>query len=325
MATITFNGIKYSHQANETILDTLLNANISIPNSCREGVCQSCLMRSLDTVPPSISQYGLKDTLQLQKFFLACRCRPEQDMAVALPGHEIAHITATVSHKELLSLDIMRLVLSFQEPFHFYAGQFVNLTRFDGLTRSYSIANLSGKDKVLEFHIKHLPHGRFSSWVHHELSIGCLLTVSEAKGSCHYLPGNLEQPILLIGTGSGLAPLSGIINDALDKNHSGPIKLYHGSSEPQGLYLVDEMHTLAKTFHNFEYYPCVSLAMASHPFKQGRAHDVALADLPSLSGWRVYLCGHPEMVQQGKMLAYLKGASLNDIYADAFYTTHGQR
>ncbi|MBM4208172.1 MAG: 2Fe-2S iron-sulfur cluster binding domain-containing protein [Gammaproteobacteria bacterium] len=323
MTTIIFNGKKYRHQTNETVLDTLLKADIQIPNGCREGVCQSCLMRSLDAVPPSLSQKGLKESLQLQKFFLACRCNPEQDMAVALPEHELANITAIVSHKEALSVDIMRFVLSFQEPFQFFAGQFVNLTRFDGLTRSYSIANLPGQDNILEFHIKRLPFGRFSSWAHNDLKPGTALKVSEAKGSCHYLLGKSGQPMLLIGTGSGLAPLAGIINDALSNNHQAPIKLYHGSSEPKGLYLVDEMRSLAKTYHNFDYNPCVSLAKATDSFKQGRAHDVALADTPNLSGWRVYLCGHPEMVQQSKMSAYLKGASLNDIYADAFYTTPG--
>jgi hypothetical protein len=33
----------------------------------------------------------------------------------------------------------------------------------------------------------------------------------------------------------------------------------------------------------------------------------------------VYLCGHPEMVMQTQKKAYLKGASLSDIYADAFH------
>ena len=50
----------------------------------------------------------------------------------------------------------------------------------------------------------------------------------------------------------------------------------------------------------------------------GRVHDVALTDAPDLKGWRVFLCGHPDMVQQVQMRAYLAGASLTDIHADAF-------
>jgi hypothetical protein len=37
-----------------------------------------------------------------------------------------------------------------------------------------------------------------------------------------------------------------------------------------------------------------------------------------LSHWRVFLCGHPEMVRTTQMQAYLKGARLADIYCDAF-------
>lgn len=320
MVSVTFNSKKHSVNTDETVLDALLKANINIPNGCREGVCQSCLMRSLDADPPSLSQKGIKDTLQFQNYFLACQCYPEQDMTVSLPDHEGASITATVAHKERLNADIMRLVLSYQDPFHFYAGQFINLRRDDGLTRSYSIANLPSKENDLELHIKRLPGGRFSSWIHDELTLASKLTISEAKGTCHYVPGKSEQPLLLIGTGSGLAPLIGIIKDALAQGHWGPIKLYHGSREPEGLYLVDEIQSLAQAYNNLEYFPCVSGENARNKFNQGRAHDLALSETENLSGWRVYLCGHPEMVNQSKKKAYLKGASLNDIYADAFYT-----
>jgi NAD(P)H-flavin reductase len=51
----------------------------------------------------------------------------------------------------------------------------------------------------------------------------------------------------------------------------------------------------------------------------GRANDIALSRLPDLKGWRVFLCGHPEMVNETKRQAYLNGASLKDIYADAFH------
>lgn len=324
MPTITYDNNQHICQTDETILDALLKTGASIPNGCREGLCQSCLMRSLDSVPPSSSQKGLKDTLQHQNYFLACRCYPVQDITIALPDYEGVGIVARVSEKNLLSPEIMRLVLSFEDDFNFIAGQFVNLKRPDGLTRSYSIANIPSKGNFLEFHIKRLPDGQFSTWVRKELAVGETITVSEAKGNCHYLPGKSDQPLLLVGTGSGLAPLLGIVNDALAQNHSGPIRLYHGSREPEGLYLIDEIQALAENHENFNYTPCVSGKIIHENFAKGRAHDIALSSTDSLTGWRVYLCGHPEMVNQTKMMAYLKGASLSDIYADAFYTAAGK-
>lgn len=322
MLNITLGESKIACQANETVLDALLKANIQIPYGCRQGVCQSCLMRSLDATPPVTAQAGLKDTLQKQNYFLACRCHPEQDMKIALPDQQGALIEAGVIKKQQLSPEIIRLVLQYDAELTFFAGQFVNLQRFDGLMRSYSIANSPQYDKTLEFHIRRLPNGQFSNWVHDELEPGAKLTLTEAQGSCHYLPGRAEQPLLLIGTGSGLAPLYGIINDALAQGHTGDIHLYHGSRNLDGLYLIDEMRELARRIGNFNYTACLSGEAIETDYRQGRVHDLALTATQNLKGWRVYLCGHPEMVNQTKRMAYLKGASLSDIYADAFVVSH---
>jgi NAD(P)H-flavin reductase len=276
-------------------------------------------MRSLDAAPPESAQVGLKDTLQKQNYFLACLCHPEQDMTLVLPNQQGALIEVGVIKKQLLTPDIIQLVLEYQTPFNFIAGQFVNLKRTDGLTRSYSIANLPVSKSILEFHIRRLPNGQFSSWVHDELELGDQLAVSEAQGSCYYLPGRAEQPLMLVGTGSGLAPLCGIISDALAQGHSGPIHLFHGSRDLNGLYFIDEMRELAAEFDNFHYTSCLSGVDMSSDHIKGRADELALSSMVSLSGWRIFLCGHPGMVNQTKRMAFIKGASMHDIYADAFH------
>ncbi|CAA9891504.1 NAD(P)H-flavin reductase [Candidatus Methylobacter favarea] len=282
-------------------------------------------MRSLDNAPPASAQAGLKDTLQQQNYFPACLCRPEQNMTVQMPNQQGIWIQANVVKKQWLSPDILRLVLEYETKFNFFVGQLINLKRPDGLIRSYSIANIPHHENILEFHIRRLPDGQFSTWAHDELEIGMELTISQAQGSCHYLPGRAEQPLLLAGTGSGLAPLWGIVTDALVKGHSGPIHLFHGSRDPDGLYLRDEMREMAMEFENFRYTPCLSGDTAAADYARGRAYEVALSSAQSLKGWRVYLCGHPEMVKQTRKMVYLKGASMNDIYADAFHVNPAEK
>ncbi|MCK9396999.1 MAG: FAD-binding oxidoreductase [Methylobacter sp.] len=319
MRSVTIDESTFPCQPDETVLETLLRENVQVPNGCRQGLCQACMMRSLDNPPPVLAQSGLKDTLQKQNYFLACICHPEQNMTVALPNQQGASIEANVIKKQLLTPDIVHLVLEYQTRFNFFAGQFVNLKRSDGLTRSYSIANIPQHENILEFHIRRLPNGQFSSWVHDELELGASITISEAQGSCHYLPGRAEQPLMLVGTGSGLAPLYGIVIDALAQDHSGPIHLFHGSRDLNGLYFIDEMRELAAEFENFHYTPCLSGAGVDSDHVRGRAHDIALSSTETLSGWRVFLCGHPEMVNQTKKMAFMKGASMGDIYTDAFH------
>ncbi|WP_333877071.1 2Fe-2S iron-sulfur cluster-binding protein [Methylobacter sp.] len=75
MRSITVDGSTFPCQPNETVLQTLLRENIQVPNGCRQGLCQACMIRSLDNSPPVSAQVGLKDTLN---YFLACICHAQQ-------------------------------------------------------------------------------------------------------------------------------------------------------------------------------------------------------------------------------------------------------
>ena len=306
-------------QPGESVLDALLREQIDIPYACREGNCQSCMVRSLQGPPPAAAQKGLKDVLQHQNYFLACLCMPHDDMSISIGPSPASFTQGTVIGKEMLNPETLLLTIEFEEPLDYYAGQFVNLRRADGLMRSYSIANNRVHAHKLTFHIRRLAGGRFSEWAHQELAIGDAIEVSDPQGLCYYLPNNLEQNMLLVGTGSGLAPLAGIIEEALHHGHRGEIHLYHGSREIDGLYWIDEMRQLQQQYPNFHYTACVSRGDAPEGLAQGRANEVAMAALSSLKDWRIYLCGHPDMVTQCKRKAFLKGASFDNIYSDAFH------
>lgn len=318
MPLLEFQQKTYECLAGEVILDCLTRSGATVPSSCRSGVCQTCLMRSVKGAPPAAAQNGLKPTLREQGYFLACLCQPQEDMQIALAGEDVAPRTpATVVAKEALNADILRLSLRCERPLDYRAGQFAHITRGDGLTRSYSLANLPSEDGLIEFHVRRLPDGAMSGWIHETLASGDTLEVAGPFGDCFYTPASAEEGMLLIGTGSGLAPLYGIVSDALRQGHTGPIRLYHGSWKPGGLYLVDRLRHLAAEHPNFSYIPCVDTdALAG--YREGRADLLALADLPKLKGWRVYLCGHPEMVKSAKKRAFLAGAAIKDIFADPF-------
>jgi NAD(P)H-flavin reductase/ferredoxin len=319
MTRIKFDDQIFVSENDETILHTLLRNNVQVPYGCKVGICQSCLMRSLDdTPPPASSQTGLKDTQQKQNYFLPCVCMPENDMSVVLPNQESMWLEGEVVDKCALSDSVILIKLKSKEPLAFFAGQFVSLKNEAGVIRSYSIANIPNPSHALIFHIRILPSGQFSRFVADELEIGMPLGFSHALGHCHYLEGNSEQPLLLIGAGTGLAPLYGIIRDALENHHhSGEIHLFHGSRDASGLYFVDKLREMEKKYPNFHYTPCVDESN-DDLYTIGRANEIALKQFPKLDGWRVYLCGHPDMVSHTKRAAYLQGASLKDIYADKF-------
>jgi NAD(P)H-flavin reductase/ferredoxin len=319
MTKLTIAENSFTCQPKETVLDALLRQDVNISFACKKGTCHSCMLRSTDSMSPTIAQNGLKDTMKKQNFFLACQCVPEQDMNIILPDQSEFFTEEKILVNEMLNRNTLLLIVECKDAEEYTAGQFVNLQRADGLTRSYSIANIPEQTNTLEFHIRRLPGGRFSEWIHTELKVGDLLAVSEPKGHCFYIPERKQQGILLVGTGTGLAPLAGILTDALSHGHRGPIHLFHGSREKEDLYRIDEMRQLAETKQNFSYTPCISGELVPEGFSKGRANEVALSTVSDLSGWRVFLCGHPDMVEKMKMDCFLKGASMADIYTDAFH------
>ncbi|MFO1349297.1 MAG: FAD-binding oxidoreductase [Gammaproteobacteria bacterium] len=325
MAKIHFAGKAYDCQASETVLQALRRHGVDIPFACQHGICQTCLLRSADRQAPAAAQQGLRDTLRAQGYFLACQCRPEQDMEVGPPREAEIYGRAILLAKELLAPRVCRLTVEPATPLYYHAGQFINLRRADGLIRSYSLASVPHRDAHLELHVKRMQNGNMSNWIYDELKPGTALDLQGPNGACFYLPGKPQQNLLLIGTGTGLAPLIGIARDALYSGHLGEVHLYHGSHHRDGLYLMDELRGLAHQYRNFHYHPCVSGPYDGDQARAGRADAHALADITDLAGWRVFLCGSPPMVAATKRKAYLMGANLADIHIDPFEVTDLRR
>jgi ferredoxin-NADP reductase len=279
------------------------------------------MQASAGQVPPE-AQKGLKDSLRARGYFLACACRPGGDLTVHPSEHAAQRARAVVRRIERLSHDVVRVVLSYDRPFTYFPGQFVNIVRNDGLMRSYSLANLRparGDDEdLLELHVRKIANGRMSAWLHEEVQPGETIHLQGPQGDCFYVPGDPEQPMLLAGTGTGLAPLSAIARDALRQGHTGPIRLYHGALGINGLYLVEELLELAAEYPNFHYTRCLVEGIEQPGVRVGKMDKIVLADIPRLPGWRVFLCGDPELVNDLRKKIFLAGAKMKDIYSDAF-------
>lgn len=321
MAKICFEESEIEVRPGESLLESLLQAGHAIPNSCRAGACQSCLMQVQEGDIPAAAQLGLKDTYQAQGYILACRCLPESDLRVSLPQSSLLRVSARVSACELLAADVLRVRLETDSPFAYRAGQYVTVWRDETLGRSYSLASVPGLDDTLELHIRHVPGGLMSGWMHESLKPGDSLELQGPAGHCFYLP-EPEKNLLLAGTGTGLAPLIGIARDALNQGHRGEIHLYHGALGVDGLYLREVLTEMAERHANFYYHAYVMAADQAlpEPVQVGAVDAAAMAVADSLAAWKVYLCGAPDLVNKMRKKAFLAGASMSDIYADAFLT-----
>lgn len=315
--SVQFSGAEYDCAPGESLLDALLRHKVDLAYSCKKGTCLSCILKA-DGPVPAAAQEGLQPALAEQGYFLPCLCPPQDGMAIRAAEGDGIFLDARIESIDKLAPLVTRIRLKPEQKFEYQAGQFINLRRADGLTRSYSLASVPGQDDFLELHVKQLENGTMSNWLAEGASAGEAVKIQGPNGSCYYLDGSSDRSLMLIGNGAGLAPLWGIARDALGRGHQGDIHLFHGSRHADGLYLRGELASLATAHANFHYRPCLSGVVAQGSCRPGRAEEVAFRDHPDLKGWRLYLCGYPPMVEAARKTAFLKGAALSDILGDAF-------
>lgn len=315
---VVYEGKPYPLAEGETVLKALLDAGLDIPYSCEKGTCLTCMVKATDGDVPEEAKANLKPLLAEQGYFLACQCRPQAAISITKADDADIYGRGKVMRVDKVTPTVCRVTVRPSTPLYYRAGQFINLRRADGLARSYSLASVPRLDTDLEIHVKRMPQGAMSNWIYEDLNPGDNLDIQGPNGDGFYVPGTPEQSILLIGTGTGLAPLWGVARDALEAGHEGAIHLYHGSREAEGLYMADEVKALAGKYGNFKYVPCVSGDDVPFRYRAGRADAAAFADNPDLSGWSVFICGYPAMVHAAKKKAFLAGAQLPNIHADAF-------
>ncbi|HYP90709.1 MAG TPA: hypothetical protein VEQ59_21205, partial [Polyangiaceae bacterium] len=159
---------------------------------------------------------------------------------------------------------------------------------------------------------------RMSNWLASAEAIGACVRLRGPAGDCFYTSADAEQPLVLAGAGTGLAPLWGILRDALAAGHRGAIQLWHGALAADGLYLRTELAALAQQYPQFTYHPCALQGEPSRELSVGRLDELLLQAIPTYGRQRFYLCGDAPLVQGLKRKLFLRGAPLREIFADAF-------
>jgi len=301
----------------ESVLDALLRAGVEVASSCRAGACQSCLVRVTSGAVPARAQAGLKETLRARGFALACQIVPETALAISLEGKSDLEVAARVEAVDRLAADVLCVRLRSETELAYRAGQFVTLLRSDGLARAYSLASRPADGQLLELHVRVVAGGRMSNWLATEAT-GASVRLRGPAGDCFYTSTDAEQPLVLAGAGTGLAPLWGILRDALAAGHRGAIQLWHGARDVEGLYLRAELAQLSREHPHFSYHPCALAGDEAGELRIGRLDELLLRAVPSYARQRFYLCGDAPLVQGLKRKLFLQGAPLREIFADAF-------
>jgi ferredoxin-NAD(P)+ reductase (naphthalene dioxygenase ferredoxin-specific) len=179
------------------------------------------------------------------------------------------------------------------------------------------MAGLPG-DSEVEFQIRRVPDGRVTEYVFDQLAVGASVRISGPLGTA-YLRQKHEGPMLCVGGGTGLAPVLSIVRGALEGGMKNPIHLYFGVRSAEDLYDVQRLRALAEQYSNLAVHIVVATGAAGDGCRSGLVTDAIEKDIPSLAGWRAYLCGAPAMVEALTILTTRLGIQRGHIHADAFY------
>jgi len=82
---IHVDGVALLARPGESVLDACIRSGVSIPFSCRGGVCQTCLLRCVEGEIPPQAQRGLPEDLRAKGYLLACQCHPAAALELTRP------------------------------------------------------------------------------------------------------------------------------------------------------------------------------------------------------------------------------------------------
>lgn len=292
----------------QTILDACLRAGIYLPHACGHGLCGTCKIDVLEgeVAHNGSSSFALMDFERDEGKALACVATLEDDVVIEADleeepdaeQHAVRDYRGIVSRVERLAPDIIGLWLALPDaPLAFQAGQYVML-EVPGVAgaRAFSIASPPSATDGIELHIRRVPDGKATGWLHENVREGMELRLAGPYGRFH-VRRSAELPKLFLAGGSGLSSPQSMILDQLERGDDRPIVLVHGARDPAGLYHADLFRALEEKHGNFTYIPAVSGDAPDWDGERGFVHEVIERRFDGrFEGQQAYLCGPPPMI-----------------------------
>ncbi|TKB47434.1 2Fe-2S iron-sulfur cluster-binding protein [Thalassotalea mangrovi] len=341
------------------LLHELEQQNIILPSSCGGGgTCGKCRVLISPNAKITSADEQQFDVEELDEGYrLACQhFADDAEHMTLMDVTECKKVTLQLLDNKFLSPDIKELKFKAQDGCVDYkAGAFMrflipagrgnylannipdqyqqfwqDVEKLDyqhpACSRSYSIANAHGNNGELTFtvkmqrasHSEHLP-GIGSNFIGNMLPGQTI----EALGPFEdfFVRPESGQTLVLVGAGSGMAPLKAIIDEQLATQPEKNIVFIYGARSEDDLIYQQEFYQLAKTNKAFTYLPTLSRPGTDWLGAQGYAQDVLemnFSTLGELSNLDFYLCGPQGMMEATIDLLKRRGVTEKRISFDDF-------
>jgi CDP-4-dehydro-6-deoxyglucose reductase, E3 len=331
--TVQPSGKQFDVQAHESILEAGLRQGVVMPYGCKNGACGSCkgVVQSGEFEQGAHQKTALPEIERANGAALFCCAKPLSDMVIearviAAGDFPVKKLPCRVASLNMVTNDvaILKLQLPANERLQYRAGQYVEILLRDGSRRSYSMGSAPHLADQVELHIRHMPGGKFTDTVFGATAPAMkekdILRFEGPMGT-FFLREDSNKPIVLLASGTGFAPVKALIEHAIFKQVTRPIKLYWGGRRPADLYLNDLCVQWSKELAHFEYIPVVSDATEQDVWtgRTGFVHRAVMQDHPDLSNYQVYACGAPIVINSAQReFVELCHLPSDEFFADSF-------
>lgn len=321
------NDRQFSARPGETILAAALRQGIVLPYSCRNGTCASCKCRLVEGRiaypynPPAALEPGeLHDG-----HMLSCQAVAEGD--VVIEAREIEQVEeipvrllpARVETMDRFTEDTMRLRLKLPAAarLQFLAGQYIDILLPEGKRRAFSIASPPSETDIIELHVKHVDGGGFTGHVFEDMQPKEILRIEGPLGTFFFRRSS-ERPAVLVGGGTGFAPLKSMIEELIHAGDERPLELFWGTRTADDLYAAELIRSWQQEHPALNFVPVVSEPDESWKGETGFVHEAVLRHHPDLSGWDVYMSGPPAMIHAARPAFLKAGVPEDRLFYDSF-------
>ncbi len=325
--TIASTGRSFWARSGETVLNAALRHGVVLPYSCKNGTCASCKCRVVDgkvTYP-----YNPPSALAFNDLYagwgLSCQAVAEGDVLIEARELEqvadipVRKLPARVESLHKFTPEIMRLRLKLPKAarLQFLAGQYIDIIQADGKRRAFSIASAPTETDFIELHIKHVSGGGFTGHVFDSMQPKEILRFEGPLGTFFIRRGS-KRPLVLMGGGTGFAPLKSMIEELIETGDSRPVQLFWGIQRQSDLYASELIGRWTQIHPRLDFTPVLGASDTQWSGVTGLVHQAVLDQVTDLAAHDVYMSGPPAMVSAGREAFLAAGLGEDRLFYDSF-------
>ena len=217
-------GTEYRCADEDTLLRAGLRAGLGLPYECNAGSCGTCKVELVEGQVTSLrpDAPGLTDFDRGRNRVLACQSRPVTDCSIKVrlrpenvPRHRPRRFRATLEAVRDLTHDTREFRFRAEGSPGFLPGQYA-LFYLPGVEapRTYSMSNVDLGDGVWEFIVRRVSGGVGTFTLFDKVPVGSTIELDGPYGLAH-LRTDSSRDLVLVGGGSGLAPILSIARGAV--------------------------------------------------------------------------------------------------------------